>query len=244
MLGLTLSPGSTVGAISDKNRASSGGLDDDGYLINAADGVTSKVRDRSAFSVRIFYDQPFKDKLWYSSGIWFTNRILHIRNVDGEAYSGTSRYRVSHVELPFLGKYYASDLGKGVELMFKMGPVLGVKVSENMQSNHDGAHYWNLAKNNEHLDPVRGKNASGEEKELFGLIHLGLHMEGGVEYSINDKITLTSSLSYQLGITGLLNHTLRHDDTSQTRVTDGLSWRAHVFTFNLGIYIPSEFFRR
>lgn len=240
LLGFKLSVGNTLTRVRDLDHAPSDGLDSYGYLRNPADGFTTKVNNRRALSLGVNLDLPASETFYLSTGLWFTSKSIHISNQDG-GYYGQSIYNITYLQIPLAAKFYIKDVAPDLDLFFKAGITLDVKVRENLQGG-DGAHFWNLAKmrtDPNHGDPSRGKNGDYEVKALFSPFNLGILGSFGAEYSLGDFI-LFGALSYNAGLLNTINPSLKHDDFNKTRVGSNLKIATSIFSLDMGIILPLD----
>lgn len=238
LVGFQLSPGVTITRVIDHDGNSSGGLDHNGFLRNPADGYTSKVSNEKAVTAGFNYEVSATDKVFLSTGLWFTSKQLLIRNVDG-GYHGISRYDVTYLQIPLALKLYLADLNPSFRLYLKAGLSFDIKVKENLKG-PDGAHFWNLAKNMYWNDNTRGRNGDNKPKALFSPVNIGLLGAFGMEYALSDDWILFTSLSYNAGLFDMINPSLRHNDINRTKVTDHLTIKTHVFTVDVGILLAID----
>lgn len=236
LLGFKLSVGSTITRVKDHDVSASGGLDGEGFLRNPADGLTTAESSQMAVSLGANIDLPFNDKVYLSSGLWITNKAFTISNRDG-GYYGVSAYSVSYLQLPFAAKIYIKDITTNLDLFFKLGLTVDLKVQEELEGG-DGAHFWNLAKMRTDLDRTRGKNADRKVMALFNPLNVGILTSVGAEYRLTDKLYLFTALTYNPGLFNMINPALKHDDRNRTKVADGLKITTGVFVADFGVVLP------
>src|SRR5690606_17326221 len=123
LLGLKISAGSTLTRVKDHDHNPSGGLDHDGYLRNPADGSTYLINNHNVLSVGANLDLAIFEKLYFSTGLWFSNKGFTIENRDG-GYRGASSFTVTYLQLPLAAKLYFRDVAEKLDLYLKMGVTL------------------------------------------------------------------------------------------------------------------------
>lgn len=236
LLGIKLSAGTTINHVKDLDTRPSGGLDEEGYLRNPADGNTYLVGNHNVLSVGANLDLAIYERLYFSTGLWFTNKGFNIENRDGN-YWGQSSFTVTYLQLPLAGKFYFRDVTKGLDLYMKLGFTLDLKAKEALNGS-DGSHYWNLAKNYTHYDPTRGKNADHQSMALFNRGSVGVLGSFGAELKPMEELYVFLSISYNAGLINMINPSLRHDDRNATRVADGLKITSDILSADVGVIFP------
>ncbi len=226
LLGFEVSPGVSIISVKDRDTAPSS-------VRTSADGYTYKVKDESMVNVRLYADFLKYDPWVISTGLWFANKKMFIRNTDG-GYSGASHYDPWYVQIPFILKRDVITFDKDFSLQAYGGLSADFKMSENVRGG-DYAHYWNLAHHRKDLDPKRGRNGNGQPVDLFNPVDLTMHLGVGVQYKIFEDILLFGGLSGSKGFINMINPNLRFDDANHTRVKETLKITSGTFTVDVGV---------
>lgn len=236
LVGAKLSVGGGITRVNDSDNSPSGGLDH-GFLRNPSDGATTLEKNEPSVGFTIFADFPVNDKISFSTGLGVLSKSFTLRNTDG-GYSGVSTYQLAYMQIPLTIKGYVYEKDN-INLFVKAGLALDLKVSEKLKENTgDGAHFWNLAKNQTWVDPTRGKNGDNKEMALFNPINTGLLLSFGGEYKLSDKLIFMAAITYSGGYLNMINPNLKHNDIHKTKVADGLKLTSDALLVDLGVAIP------
>jgi outer membrane protein W len=226
-IGFKLSPNATIGHIKDRDVTSS--------AVNyTADGATTRESNTNGIGVGFTLDYMLNDNWGVGTGLWFTTKNLHIRNTDGW-YTGASKYNILYTQIPVLVKYRTNELFfKNFNLAFSAGGIFDLKTGEKLDGG-DGAHYWNLAKNNAHIDPTRGRNGDNRSMALFSPLNVGLYVSAGAEYKFAQNLIAYAGLSVNTSFLNMVNPALKFNDVNLTRVNSDVRFTTTVVSFDLGI---------
>jgi hypothetical protein len=233
LVGFQISPGVTFTHIIDLDRSPSKGLDANGFLRDPSDGNTVNESNGLAVTAGFNYEVAMNDKIFASTGLWFTSKNLSIRNTDG-GYTGVSNYEVTYMQIPAAFKFYITEFDPAFKVYVKAGVSLDLKIKETLKGG-DGAHYWNFAKNMTWKDQTRGRNGDDKPKALFSPLNIGILGAAGVEYKVNNDWIVFGSLTYNAGLFNMINPSLKYNDVNKTKVTDNLSIRTQIFTVDVGV---------
>ncbi|MFN6946693.1 MAG: outer membrane beta-barrel protein [Cytophagaceae bacterium] len=225
-LNIRLSPNTNIARVVDPDPRPSS-------VHTVADGHTTKESNVGGVSIGANLDYQISDFIYLSSGLWFTSKNLHIRNTDG-SYSGVSRYNTLYMQIPLLVKAVSNEITDNIRLGITAGPTIDFKLNEQLDGG-DGAHYWNLANNNYHLDPTRGRNGNMRPMPLFNPMDLGLFFSIGPEFQLGDNFILYSALSYWVGGFNMINPNLLFNDPMRTPVSESVSIRSRIIGLDLGV---------
>lgn len=226
LLGFEVNPGISIISVKDEDVASSS-------VRTSADGVTYKVKDEGIVNLRLYADFLKYDPWVISTGLWFANKKMFIRNTDG-GYSGASHYDPWYIQIPFIMKRDVITFDKNFSLQAYGGFSFDFKMSENVNG-RDGAHYWDLAYYRNDVDPRRGRNGNGHPVDLFNPVDFTMHLGVGVQYKIFEEVFLFGGLSGSKSFFNLINPNLRFNDASLTPVKETLKIISGTFTVDVGI---------
>jgi hypothetical protein len=199
----------------------------------SADGYTTSEGTINTASLGGSIEYRISNHFAVSAGTWFTNRILYLRNTDGN-YSDVSKYNILYVQMPLLFKFYTRELYPGLKLYFHTGPSLDLKIGERLDG-YDGAHYWNMAKNKTYADPFRGTNGDHRSMDLWAPIDFSLYFGSGIQYQILNNLALFAGLSYNQGFVNMFNPALRFDDAAKTPVASTCYINTSLIGIDLGV---------
>jgi hypothetical protein len=231
-IGFKLSPNLNIAHIKDNNDAPSS-------VNYVADGSTTVEGNQRGIGAGVNFDFPVQKNWYFGTGLWFTTKNFYVRNTDGN-YSGVSKYNTLYMQIPALAKYRTDEVFfDKFNLVFSGGPVLDLKVAENL-SGSDGAHYWNLAKNNTYADPTRGHNGDHKSMGLFSPVNLGIYVSAGAEYKLLEKLTVYAGFSFNTNFMNMINPALKFDDVNKTPVRTDVRFSSTIVSFDLGINLPGK----
>jgi hypothetical protein len=219
-------PGLNVASVKDPDPTPSG-------VHYVADGLTTKEGNVGGVSLGANLEYFVNENFAFTPGLWFTTKNIFIRNRDG-GYSGVSKYNLVYLQVPLIGKYYTQEIIDNLKLVFAFGPTLDFKLSENVNGG-DGAHYWNLAKNEFWDDPSRGRNGDNRPQSLFNPFDLGLFFSAGADYALNDKISLYAGLSLNKGLVNMIHPNLKFNDPFRTKVNSSVKIRSNIIALDFGV---------
>lgn len=219
-----------------------------------ADGATSKHDESNSF-VTFGANYDFgKGKLLFSPGLWFTAANISLFNHDGGLVPENrydSRYDMSYLQIPLLIKYQSTkELTKNLTWYVSGGPQIGFKLRESLYTKDgygDYAHFWNMAKQIRYNNDARAQNGNYKTMSLINPIYASFMINGGVDYKLNDKISLIGGLTFDFGLTNVLNPKIEfldrynHDgprypqNTYPQKLTDLLTVRHNFIGIDLGV---------
>lgn len=227
--GLQISAGSAFAKISDDDATpSSKNLASDGYTSIEENGLGNS-------GLKLIINYTLSDRLDFSSGLYFSNRTMNVKNEDG-SYVGTSNYIVGYTHIPILLKYKSAEIKDNLIIVGSFGPTLDFKRFED-KNGADYAHYLNFANNRVDLDSQRGRNGNNRQTDLFAGTGLSVYASAGAEYKINDMFTAYAGLSYFYKLNNMLNSKLTYNNAEKTPITDMMKWRANILAFDFGVGI-------
>ena len=225
--GVHISPGTTFASVKDENPITS-------RLEPTSDGYTTiDENGLRGGGLNLTVDYGINENLFLSSGLYFSKRRLNIKNEDG-SYIGTSIYHINYIHIPITIKYRTEQIIDKVRLNFGGGPTIDLKTGEK-NIGADYAHFMNFAQNRYDVDASRGANGNGKSLNLFNGTGLSFLFNVGAEYEIKENLNLYFGISYQQGLTNILNSKLKFNDTEKTKFKDTISWRSSLLTLDLGI---------
>lgn len=234
MVGLKISFGGTLTGVKDKDPSPSS-VDALGYATSAGDGLTSLDKNGATVGLAFTLDLPINEKIYFATGLNFYSKTFIIRNTDG-AYTGTSSFGLTYLQIPITAKIYVKEINDKLKLYGKFGPTLDIKIKEKLKGG-DGAHFWNMAKNNYTIDPYRGRNGDNESKALFNAINFGLLFGFGGEYKLTENVIATAAINYNPSFINTINPGLKLNDRNKTRVGENLKIRTSVLVLEVGVAI-------
>lgn len=212
-------------------------IDDPYGLPSAAsktdDGLTSSVGSTSGRTIRLMAHYNLSEYIALSSGFYFTNKRLWIRNDEG-SYVGGSVYSTNYFHLPLLARYTSNEIADKLNMIISAGPVFDFKMSEGTEG-ADYAHFMNLANNYSTEYGPREKNGSNQATSLFKGTGISLFLGTGIQYRLSDSFNAYVGLSYLMPLNNMLNPNLLYNDTNLTPITETMSWKASLLQFDIGI---------
>lgn len=224
--GFQIAPGRTFATIKDDMPESSRH-----NLIS--DGQTSVSEKLAGRNIKLMVNYNLSESVSFSSGFYFGNRRLFVRNDDG-SYIGTSVYHVNYVHLPLLLRYRTNEIADHIKLILTAGPTIDFKTGE-AAIKSDYAHFMNFAQNRFDTDPGRGRNGNNKPVNLFNGTGLSLYLSVGAEYAFTDKLSAYAGISYHHGFTNILNSKLLFNDRDKTPITETTTWRTSLLSFDFGV---------
>jgi hypothetical protein len=202
-------------------------------VVYVADGHTTKEGNVGGVSLGANLEYFLDENIAFAPGLWFTTKNILIRNTDG-GYSGVSKYNLVYLQVPLIGKYYTQEIIDNLKLVFSFGPTLDFKLSERVNGG-DGAHYWNLAKNEFWDDPSRGRNGDNRPQSLFHPFDLGLFFSAGADYALTEKISVYGGLSFNKGFVNMIHPNLKFNDPFRTKVNSSVKIRSNLIALDFGV---------
>ncbi len=225
--GLQFAPGSTFARITDDDATqSSKSLSSDGYTTIEENGL-------KGINVKLMVNYELSDKFDFSSGLYFGERRMNVRNDDGN-YTGTSVYHTNYISLPLLLKYKGKELKDNLFFVASLGPTIDLLTGEEAQG-ADYAHFMNFAQNRFDIDGQRGRNGSSKSMNLFAKTGISILGSAGLEYKINDRFKACFGLSYQQGVTNILNGKLLFNDANKTPIRETTKWTTSLLAVDFGV---------
>jgi hypothetical protein len=226
IIGFKVSPGIAIAHVKDNS--------------SSFDGFTENEGNRKGFGLGANFDFPIQNNLYFGTGVWFTQKNLHIRN-SVLGYSGTSNYNLAYLQVPILFKYRTGEVFTNkLNLVFGAGPILDLKLREAIGDGGDGAHYKHLADDNSNADPFRGSNGNGKKVPLFSPINLGLYISAGAEYQLLDKLAVCAGFSVNPSFLNMINGRLLFDYPGQPAVRSDIRITTTIVSLDLGIKLGSK----
>jgi long-subunit fatty acid transport protein len=225
--GLQFAPGSTLARITDDDATpSSKSLSSDGYTTIEENGL-------KGINIKLMVNYELSDKFDFSSGLYFGERRMNVRNDDGN-YIGTSVYHANYTSLPLLLKYKGKELKDNLFFVASFGPTLDFLTAEEAVG-ADYAHFMNFAHNRFDIDGQRGRNGSSKSMNLFSKTGVSVLGSAGLEYKLSDRFKACFGVSYQHRVTNMLNSNLLFNDSSRTPITETTKWTASLLSFDFGV---------
>jgi hypothetical protein len=240
-IGFQFGPNVNFASVKDNNGSPSGAIPAPNvpYVVAptregvVADGYTTKQEDASGVNVAFTFDYLLSEHIALHTGLWFAQKNLTIHNQDG-SYGGTSKYKTTYWQIPILFKYTSVEIVDKLRWYAVLGPTIDIRASEKLDGG-DGAHYWNMSRNDIYLDPSRGKNAEGKKVALFNPVDITLYISGGVTYEIMDKLDLYAGLFLNKGFVNMINPGLRFAEPNETKVNTDISIKSCLFGVEMGV---------
>jgi len=204
-----------------------------------ANGSTTKVHN----IIGIIFDPRAEyfiyDNFSVSLGVSHTTKHLLIKNSDG-ANSGVSKYKLIYLTLPLIFKYYTRDVANNLKLVYSGGFTPDFRTAEILRG-EDGAHYWNLSRNDYVNDPFRGRNGNDKSQKLFRGFDMGLFCAIGVDYAIKKckrcDFSLYGGLSFNKGLFNIIHPDLKFNDPNRTPVNSSVKIKNNLLGVDLGFRI-------
>ncbi|MBC7390232.1 MAG: PorT family protein [Opitutaceae bacterium] len=180
-LGIKVNPVISFAAVKDKDSK-------DGFSYN---GEGSALR----FIVGPYIDYMINDNVFFSFGLWYSPRTIKmsVKTTDalGFSHTGNSQYNLQYLMVPLYFKFYTNEISEGMKLYFTLGGTADFKIAEKNVGDKDEVGLKDLASN--------------EGKQLFSFIDGGLLIGAGVEFKLGTITTLYGGLSYNRGLTNIVN---------------------------------------
>ncbi len=224
--GFQIGPGRTFATIKDDMPLSS-------RRDLASDGQTSTLETLAGRTIRLIANYNLNESFALSSGFWFGNRRIHVRNDDG-SYIGTSVYHVNYMHLPILLRYRSNEVADYMRVIVTVGPTIDFRTGERNVGG-DYAHFMNFAQHRFDQDPQRGRNGNGKPMNLFNGTGLSIYLGVGLEYAFSDSFNAYAGLGYHQGLTNILNNDLLFNDAEKTPITETTTWRTALLSLDLGV---------
>jgi long-subunit fatty acid transport protein len=225
--GLQFAPGTTLSRITDDDATpSSKNLSSDGYTTIEENGL-------KGINIKLMVNYELNDKFDFSSGLYFGERRMNVRNDDGN-YIGTSVYHANYTSLPLLLKYKGKELKDNLFFVASVGPSLDVLTGEEAVG-ADYAHFMNFAHNRFDIDGQRGRNGSSKSMNLFARNGVSVLGSAGLEYQLTDRFKACFGVSYQHRITNMLNPNLLFNDSNKTPIKETTKWTTSLLSFDFGV---------
>jgi long-subunit fatty acid transport protein len=225
--GLQFAPGSTLARITDDDATPSRkSLSSDGYTTIEENGL-------KGINIKLMVNYELNDKFDFSSGLYFGEYSMNVRNDDGN-YIGTSVYHTNYASLPILLKYKGKELKDNLFFVASVGPTLDFLTSEEAKG-ADYAHFMNFAHNRFDIDAQRGRNGSSKSMNLFSKTGVSILGSAGLEYKLTDRFKACFGVSYQQGVTNMLNGKLLFNDTNKTPITETTKWTRSLLAVDFGV---------
>ena len=202
----------------------------------AADGHTIAESQEAYMGFKFLADYRLIDPLFVSTGVWFSNKGFRVRNTDG-SYTGVSHYTVSHMQIPFLLSFISEPNNANLSWFAGIGATLGIKTAESLHGS-DGAHFWNLANNLQHLDSERGVNGNGTAIPLFAPFHTSLQCNAGAFFQLSERFSFIIHFGYERGLINLINQRLLFRDGSY--VYENLEMYVDAFSIDFGLWFSID----
>ena len=225
-LGLQIGVGPNYAQVKDNATQSSGEN-------IAADGATSaEVNRLKGQNIKLMVNYDFNEYYALSTGLYFGERRLNILNIDG-SYQGTSVYHVDYAHLPILLQYSSNELRDYLNLIVKVGLTFDFLRNEAAQE-ADYAHFMSLAHNNYSQDG-RSRNGNNTPVDLFDNVGISLFLSAGLQYRFTDKFSAYAGFAFHQRLTNMLNPDLVYNDSQKTAITEDLSFKTGMLSFELGV---------
>lgn len=224
--GFQLAPGRTFATIVDD-------LPESSRRDLKSDGVTSTLDKLAGRNIKLMVNYKLNESVSLSSGFYFGNRRLHVRNDDG-SYIGTSVYHVNYIHLPLLFRYHSNEIADYLKIIITAGPTIDFRTGEAVIG-ADYAHFENFAQNRHDVDPQRGRNGNNKPMNLFNSTGLSIYLGVGAEYNFTDRFSAYAGVSYHHGLTNILNSKLLFNDDEKTPITETTKWRTALLSFDFGV---------
>ena len=225
--GLQFAPGSTFARITDDDPTPSRkSLSSDGYTTIEENGL-------KGINIKLMVNYVLNDKFDFSSGLYFGERSINVRNDDGN-YIGTSVYHANYTSLPFLLKYKGKELKDNLFFVASFGPTLDFLNGEEAKG-ADYAHFMNFAHNRFDIDSQRGRNGSSKSMNLFSKTGVSILGSVGLEYQLTDRFKACFGMSYQQQVTNMLNGKLLFNDANKTPITETTKWTTSLLAVDFGV---------
>lgn len=156
------------------------------------------------FSLGVVVDQPLSDTYSFSSGLIYVPKRVAFIEKDTAGVSFTEEYKTQYLQIPLTLKLFTNEVAPDVKVFFQIGAGLEFKVFDEKE------------------DP------SYNAIEKFAAFDIPVILGSGIEYRAGINTTLFAGVSYQRGLTNVINST-------NLGLYDDLEVRNTVVSFDLGV---------
>jgi hypothetical protein len=186
---------------------------------NSSDGINYK---QNGSTVRMiigpFLEYAINPNVAFATGLWYSPRSVFLT-----ANNGHSQYNLQYLMIPIYFKFYTNEIAQGTRLYCSLGGTIDIKIAEKKV----GTDEVGLK------DPI----AENAGRHLFNFIDASILMAAGVEFNIKNVTNVFVGISYNRGMTNIINPFLEYTDASghKTKPYQNLAIKNNLLSLDLGV---------